>query len=199
VSSVADPVLHVIAGPNGAGKSTFFVAVLEPVTRLDFVNADLIAADRWGDDAAAHAYEAADIATAERHQRIEAGRSFVTESVFSHSSKVSMVLEAENAGYRVTLHVILIPEELAVARVANRVENGGHAVPEDKVRERCRRLWGQVRDAIGVVDEARVYDNTRAGDPFRLVATFIDGTPTGSPMWPSWAPEELRRLTTGRG
>ncbi|MGZ4784553.1 MAG: zeta toxin family protein [Acidimicrobiales bacterium] len=190
---MADPVLHVIAGPNGAGKTTFFARVLEPVTRLEFLNADVIAVDGWGDDAAAHAYEAADIAAAERVVRIRARRSFATETVFSHASKIEMLARAEAAGYRVNLHIILVPEQLAVARVMNRVENGGHAVAEDKVLARFGRLWSHLRDAIGLVDEARVYDNTRAADPFRLVATFIDGKAIGSPEWPSWSPEELRQ------
>jgi hypothetical protein len=53
-------------------------------------------------------------------------------------------------------HVLLVPEDLAVARVVNRVTHGDHDVPEDKVRARFVRLWGYLRDAIEVIDEARV-------------------------------------------
>lgn len=189
---MADPVLHVIAGPNGAGKTTFYARILGPATHLDFVNADVIAADRWPEAVDEHGYEAAELAAADRARRIAARTSFATETVFSHESKVTLLRDAAAAGYPVTLHVVLIPEELAVARVANRVVHGGHPVPEDKVRARFGRLWGHLRHAIEVVDDARVYDNTIAADPFRLVATYSTGRLVGAPQWPSWTPPPLR-------
>jgi predicted ABC-type ATPase len=193
---VAEPVLHVIAGPNGAGKTTFYLEVIAPTTHLDFVNADLIAADRWGPDAAAHAYDAAQLAAAERHRRMTARRSFVTETVFSHQSKVSLVREARDASYLINLHIVLVPEELAVARVVNRVEHGGHDVPEDEVRTWFEQLWTYLAQAIELAHEARIYDNTRAAHPFRLVATFDDGRLAYERGWPTWTPTELR--TAGR-
>ena len=87
---------------------------------------------------------------------------------------------------------MLIPADLAVARVANRVGEGGHHVPEEKVRARFGRLWMHLHDAIALVGEARVYDNTTAGDPFRLVATYINGRLVGAPQWPPWTPQVLR-------
>jgi predicted ABC-type ATPase len=192
LSDASDPVLHVIAGPNGAGKTTFYVKVLGPVTHLDFVNADLIAADRWPDAQVEHAYEAAALAAEHRARLIAARESFATETVFSHESKVALLRDAEQAGYRVVLHVVLIPEDLAVARVVDRVANGGHDVPEDKVRARFGRLWRHLRDAVVLVDEAHMYDNTMAAEPFRLVASYIRGQVIGSPDWPAWAPQDLR-------
>jgi predicted ABC-type ATPase len=196
LSGTSDPVLHVIAGPNGAGKTTFYLKVLGPVTHLDFVNADLVAADRWPDAQVEHAYDAAALAAEDRARRIAAGESFATETVFSHESKVALLRDAEAAGYRVVLHVVLIPEDLAVARVVDRVANGGHDVPEDKVRARFGRLWRHLREAIALVDEAHVYDNTTAAEPFRLVASYLHGQVIGSPGWPPWAPADLR--ATGR-
>ncbi len=139
---MSDPVLHVVAGPNGAGKTTFYAEILGPVTHLDFVNADAIAAERWPEAPHQHAYEAADLAASERSRRIKARESFATQTQFSHASKVTLVREAEQAGYVIVVHVVLIPEDLAVARVASRVGHGGHDVPEDKVRARFHRLWG---------------------------------------------------------
>ncbi|MDT2007533.1 AAA family ATPase [Rhodococcus opacus] len=187
-----DPVLHAIVGPNGAGKTTFYDLVLRPVTHLDFVNADIIAAAQWPGNAATHVYEAAALAAEERAQRIVQRCSFVTETVFSHESKLDLLHEARQAGYHVTLHVVLIPEELAVARGADRVANGGHYVPEDKIRARFRRLWGLLRDAIITADQAFVYDNTSAADPFRLVASCTNGHLVDDPAWPSWTPTALR-------
>ncbi|MFH5211038.1 MULTISPECIES: zeta toxin family protein [Antrihabitans] len=187
-----DPVLHTIAGPNGAGKTTFYNRVLGPATRLPFINADVIAAQRWPEHAAEHSYDAARIAAEERAQQIADRRSFVAETVFSHESKLELLRDANAAGFHVSVHIVLIPEQLAVARVVDRVANGGHFVPEDKIRERFGRLWGLLAIAIAMVDQAYVYDNTTAANPFRLVASFADGRPTHMPVWPKWTPAELR-------
>jgi hypothetical protein len=68
------------------------------------------------------------------------GKSFTTGTVFSHPSKVDRVNEAIDHGYLVHLHVILVPVDVAVNRVFERVQDGGHDVPE-RIRERNARLW----------------------------------------------------------
>lgn len=168
-----DPVLQVIAGPDSAGKSTLYEAVIGPATHLEFVNSDVIAA--------------------ERRSRLLARRSsFITETGSAHERKVELVQAAIDAGYLVTLHVVMVPEALAVARVANRVDVGGHDVPEQKVRERYERLWPLLVSAIGVAERTIVYDNSRARRPFRVVARFERATLLGPPDWPPWTPEPLR-------
>ena len=184
------PVLHVLAGPNGAGKSTFAHEVLQPTTHLPFINADEIAAQRWPGEEEQHAYEAAAAAAQARAEALHSGRSFIAETVFSHPSKVELVQQAVAVGYVVELHVVLVPEDLAVARVAYRVEGGGHTVPEEKVRERYRRLWPLVAEATHVAHRAHFYDNSRA-DAFRPVADFELGRPAGAPTWPAWTPGTL--------
>ncbi|MCU1463278.1 MAG: hypothetical protein JWO37_3353 [Acidimicrobiales bacterium] len=190
---MADPVLHLLAGPNGSGKSTLWAYVLERELHLEFVNADVIAQERWPDDPEGHAYDAVEMAAARRRKLIAARKSFATETVFSHASKIELVRTAIEAGYLVSLHVIAVPEALAVDRVENRVENGGHAVPEDKVRGRYGRLWAHVAEAVALAEHARVYDNTTAAVPFRLVAEFERGALLWSD-WPPWMPEELSAL-----
>lgn len=187
------PVLHVIAGPNGAGKSTFVARVLAP-SALVFINADDIAAARWPDAPAEHAYEAARAADERREQLLQDGRSFVTETVFSHESKIDLVSRASRVGYIVVLHIIMIPEDLAVARVDDRVSNGGHAVPEGKIRARHHRLWGNLVAAIRVAAQVHVYDNTSASQPFEPVAQFREGKLVQRPSWPTWTPQEMRNI-----
>jgi len=185
------PVLVVLAGPNGAGKTTLFERVLAPVMHLEFVNADRIAAERWPDAQAENGYEAARIAADRRQQLLSQGRSFITETVFSHPSKLELMTTAKDRGYRVHLHVVLIPEELSVARVASRVEHGGHDVPEDKIRGRYTRLWGHLRAAVAAADDAWVYDNSRAASPLRVVAQFVSGQLVTAPTWPTWVSSRL--------
>ncbi|GAB2906607.1 zeta toxin family protein [Rhodococcus aerolatus] len=186
------PVLHLLAGPNGSGKSTFVAAVLEPVTHLPFVNADVIAAQRWPEAQAAHAYEASRSAAEARDLILAERASFITETVFSHPSKLDLVARATALGYVVHLHVVLVPESLPVARVAARVARGGHDVPEHKVRERYARVWPLVARARAVASRTTFYDNSRAATPFRVVATYERGRVVGEPAWPRWTPPELR-------
>lgn len=187
------PVLHLLAGPNGAGKSTLFRLFLAPVLHLPFVNADLleVAARDVGDEL--DSYAAAAIASDVREELIRGRRSFVTETVFSHPSKVDLVKRAVHAGYLVTLHVAVAPVDLCVERVRIRASQGGHAVPEQKVRERYERLWSLVVDASRHAGETVFYD-TSAGK-VRVVARLVDGRTLGSPAWPGWAPDTLRSLT----
>jgi predicted ABC-type ATPase len=183
--------LDLVVGPNGAGKSTFVRLTLAPVLpRSSFVNADLIAQQRWPDDPETHSYDAARIAAATREALITQREPFIAETVFSHPSKLDLLRDANGAGYYTAVHVVLVPEALAVARVAARVVAGGHAVPEEKIRGRYRRLWPLVADAIVLADTATVYDNARRTGP-RVVAEFSHGFALGNPLWPDWAPESL--------
>lgn len=193
------PVLHLMAGPNGAGKSSLVRDVLQPELRLPFVNADVIVVQGWPDAPAEHAYDAARAAEAER-QRLLAGRnSFITETVFSHPSKVDLVDQAVRIGYLVHLHVILVAVDLAVARVADRVRRGGHDVPEQKIRARYARLWALVATARDRADRTEFLDNSLAAEPFRPVATFERGRLVGEPYWPVWTSAALVEGFPGGG
>lgn len=126
--------LDLVVGPNGAGKSTFVELTLAPLlTGSAFVNADEIAKRRWPHAPAEHSYEAARIASDTRLKLIELGESFIAETVFSHPSKLQLIDTAQAAGYTVVMHVVMIPEDLAVLRVQHRVRAGGHHVPEEKI------------------------------------------------------------------
>lgn len=188
--------LDLVVGPNGSGKPTFVrftLAAQRP--GVPFVNADILAAERWPDPAEAmrRAGEAAEMAHAVREQLLADRREFIAETVGSHPSKVDLVARAARAGHYVAIHVLLVPEDLAVQRVAHRVEAGGHAVPEDKIRARYQRLWAHVGAMVPLADAVEFYDN--AGDRPRSVASFIGGEPVGVARWPAWTPGALVRLT----
>ena len=183
--------LDPVVGPNGAGKSTFVELTLAPVLpKSVFVNADEIAKHRWPTDPTAHAYEAARVAADTRTKLIGLRRSFIAETVFSHPSKLELIDTAHAAGYTIVLHVLLVPEELAVQRVQHRVNAGGHDVPEDKIRQRYQRLWPLVATAITRCDSATVYDNSALKGP-RIVAQMSGGHLIGAPTWPAWTPLAL--------
>ncbi|GAB97364.1 putative ABC-type ATPase [Kineosphaera limosa] len=185
------PILHLLAGPNGSGKSTYVRHVIAPIADLPFVKADVIAAARWPQAQLEHAYDASRAAEGERQRLLADRKSFISETVFSHRSKVDLVGQAVRLGYIVHLHVLLIPVELSVARVADRVSEGGHDVPERKIRERYDRLWSLIAQARGLADRTEILDNSSAATPFRVVATYEHGELVGTASWPTWTPAAL--------
>ncbi|NHU49366.1 AAA family ATPase [Rhodococcus sp. A14] len=188
--------LDLVVGCNGAGKSTFVAFTLAPLLPSSpFVNADEIAKQRWPANPAAHSYEAAEIAAKTRAHLLTLGKSFIAETVFSHPSKLELIDEARTHDYTVVLHVVMIPEELAVQRVRYRVRAGGHEVPEDKIRQRYQRIWGLLAQAFPRCDHASVYDNSASTGP-RIVAQFTDGHLVGEATWPAWTPAELTSHTS---
>lgn len=183
--------LDLVIGPNGAGKSTFVAHTLAPLLRGSvFVNADEIAKRHWPEDPVSHSYDAAHVAAATRDKLIASRRSFIAETVFSHPSKLDLIRTAHTADYVVVLHILLIPEELAVERVRHRVIAGGHAVPEDKIRSRYRRLWPLARDAAALADTTTCYDNSQVKGP-QIVTQLAGGEIVGAPNWPIWTPDAL--------
>ena len=130
--------IDLVVGPNGAGKSTFVALTLAPLPPGSVVvNADEIAKQRWPDAVASHAYDAAQVAAATRSKLIELRRPFIAETVFSHRSELDLIRAASDVGYTVVLHVLLVPEELAVERVKQRVQAGV-----------ARSLWALVAHAV---------------------------------------------------
>ena len=169
------PVAWLIVGINGAGKTTFYERFLRPKSSAEFVNADEIARERWGEAAPDHAYDAGRLADERRRELLEKQVSFVAETVFSHPSKLAFVSELRARGYRVHLVYVHVPLPLARRRVETRVALGGHDVPAEKVRRRYSRVIANVLAAIPLVDRAYLYDNSRADRLHRHVMTFADG------------------------
>lgn len=87
-------------------RSSYVSDVLQPVTHLPFVNADVIAAERWPNTEAEHAYAASQAAEAERQRLMTNGVSFSTETVFSNPSEVDLIHHAVALGYLVHPPVI---------------------------------------------------------------------------------------------
>lgn len=167
------PIMHIIAGVNGSGKTTFYREFLAQFTPgADFVNADEIARARWPGHEAAHNMSAAELANARRLELFDARLTFVTETVFSHPSKLELIEKAMDHGFSVILyHIGVSTEALARARVATRVETGGHDVPPDKVAARYRRCQQLIPVAAQLANRTFVYDNS--GGPSQRSHTHI--------------------------
>jgi predicted ABC-type ATPase len=169
--------LLVVAGPNGAGKSTFVETFLKPTGML-VVNPDEVAKGLSPDAPEAIAYEAARVADTWRRDLVARGVSFCMETVFSdpHGANLDFLKECQFQGYVVTLIFIgLDSADLSRARVMERVEAGGHDVPDEKIAARFPRTFTNLRRALSFVNHALLFDNSSADEPYQFVAEFRGG------------------------
>ena len=165
--------MYVLVGPNGAGKSTLYEQRLGPMTDVPFVNAHDIRKERQAQGEMLDAYAAARLAAATRDAYLNDQCSFVTETVFSHSSKLDLIRHAKAQGFRVVIfHVNVQSAAISVARVRFRATQGGHDVPEHKIRDRYARNPRYIRAAVALCDLAQVFDNSKANAPPRHIPTF---------------------------
>jgi predicted ABC-type ATPase len=170
--STTPPTVVVLAGPNGAGKTTAAQTLLAETLRLmTFVNADLIAQGLSAFDPESMAMEAGRIMLQRLHSLARQRASFAFETTLAGRSHARWFRSLRAAGYTVNLvYFWLASSDLAVARVAERVSQGGHDIPEATIQQRYGR---SVRNFLQLfrplVSTWRVYDNTQAGLP-QLVA-----------------------------
>ena len=140
------------------------------------MNADLIARELFPESPEAHSYEAAQIVEEIRNNLLLEGRSFCFETVFSHPTKVDFVGKAKALGYQVILVMIHLESiSLNKARVAQRVDEGGHNVPDEKIETRIPRLLHLIKSVIPLCDHVTLLDNSRADNPFIPVVTIRNG------------------------
>ena len=181
------PLAIIVAGHNGSGKSTFWRRNLADELQMPLVNADRlmlsILPEPTGDGAlpawAATLRDADESWMKVSQQGVQAfvGHAmnanvpFAMETVFSHwqpradgtfESKIDQIRQMQEAGYFVLLIFVgLASVDLSILRVETRVRENGHAVPEQKLRERFPRTQLAISEAIKVADASLLADNSR--------------------------------------
>lgn len=103
-------------------------------------------------------------------------RKFSFETVFSHPSKLDIMRQAAEAGYKVYLYFVSTDSpDINKKRVATRVLKNGHNVPVDKIESRYYRSLEQLFDAAQLSYQVYFFDNT--GIQPKLFAHFkqVDG------------------------
>ncbi len=189
------PIFYLLAGPNGAGKSTLYRALVKQGaidSHAEFVNADVHESTHLQSikDPLKRSIAARDWADARRKTLLMQKQSLVSETVFSHESKIALVEEAKTQGFQVLIFVVALddPNRLLL-RVANRVKEGGHNVPADRILARYPRTLANLKLAVRAASAAFLYDsNEDLHSSHELVAICAGNltTPLASPL-PQWA------------
>ena len=153
------PEIIVFAGPNGSGKST--ITKLAKTVGI-YINADDIKRSNHCSD-----LEAAQKAETLRESCIENKADFTFETVLSTPRNLELLKKAKEKGYFIRCFYVLTSNpDVNVARVSVRQQQGGHGVPEDKIRTRYERALKLIPELVEVCDVIHIYDNTK--EPFRI-------------------------------
>jgi len=116
---------------------------------------------RWNDTNTGLSYIAAAIADYLRNEMLKNDSTFACETVFSHPSKLEFMKAAHTAGFKIYLYFIATQDPyINIGRVQNRVINGGHTVPEDKIISRYSKTMENAYNALLLADRSYWFDNS---------------------------------------
>jgi predicted ABC-type ATPase len=180
------PNLYIIAGCNGAGKTTASFTILPEILKVkEFVNADSIAAGLSPFNVESVAFEAGRIMLQRIQQLMEGEEDFAFETTLSTRSYVSLIKKARTNGYQISLlYFWLISPDFAKQRVAKRVSQGGHNIPDEVVDRRYYRGIANLVDLyIPIVDSWIVIDNMEKPNIIARGSTKGDNTILNSELW----------------
>ena len=175
------PVFWIIAGPNGSGKSSLYneTSIEGWGGSVWIINPDLLTASIVEQEGLPLA--AANLAAVQRVEgwldsSLDVYQTIGVETVLSSEKYRRLVLRAKDRGFDVRMiFVALRSAEEQLERIAVRVSEGGHDVPEDKVRARRRRAFEQLAWFAEAVDQLFVFDNSGA-TPKLIAAKVADGS-----------------------
>lgn len=171
--------VYIIAGPNGSGKTTFAKKFLPDYAKCpNFVNADLIAQGLSPFSPRAAAIKAGRLVLEQVHKLAQKDLDFAFETTLSGKSYVAFLKKLKNKDYVIHLFFLWIPNsELALARIKERVSEGGHNVPAGDVRRRFYRgLYNFFKFYKPLLDTWMLFDNSEAIP--RLIAEERKGSLT---------------------
>ena len=133
--------IYIISGCNGAGKTTASMTILPEVLNCkEFVNADMIAQGLSPFQPETVAFEAGRIMLERIDFLMKSEQNFAIETTLATKSYKNKLLSAKANGYNIKLVFFWLPSfQMAISRVAMRVSEGGHHIPNDVVERRYLR------------------------------------------------------------
>ena len=160
---MSSPKILIIAGPNGAGKTTFAKTFLPLEAHcMRFLNADLIAAGLSPFAPEVAAIKSARLMLEEMKACSLKGESFAFETTLSGRGYIHNIKKWQAQGYHISLFFLALNSvDLAIKRVAQRVQQGGHHIPEDVIRRRFASGLDHLKQYYRpIVDSWALYDNS---------------------------------------
>ena len=136
-----------LGGPNGAGKTTTARVLLPEFFELHpFLNADDIARGISPQNVEAAALAAGRLLIEKMRAQVKAGSSFAVETTLSGKSYIPLLKSCKEDGWTISLYYFWLPTpEHSIARVANRVRQGGHSISDEVIFRRFRTgLWNML-------------------------------------------------------
>ncbi|MBI4651782.1 zeta toxin family protein [Candidatus Desantisbacteria bacterium] len=132
---------YIIAGPNGSGKTTFAMKFLPEYIKCPyFVNADLIAQGLSPFSPQQAAIKAGKLVLEQIHELVNKNLDFSFESTLSGRTYIKHFKYLKDKGYKLHIFFLWIPtSELAIARIKERVADGGHNIPTQDIIRRFER------------------------------------------------------------
>jgi predicted ABC-type ATPase len=131
--------LVIVGGPNGAGKTTFVQGYLQ-VYPYKYLSADALAAELSPEQPSLARIEAGREFSRQVKESLSTGEDLIIESTLSGRSLQRVFKQARHGQYSIHLvFVFLEAAQTCVDRVRERVQKGGHDVPEVDVRRRFYR------------------------------------------------------------
>jgi len=157
------PTCFIIAGPNGAGKTTFALRYLPQIAGCrNFVNADLIAYGLSPFDSLSAQYEAGRFFLQQIYANIERRVDFAFETTLAGRSHINLIKKLRQDGWQIVLFFLWIPDAaFSKKRVQERVEHGGHNIPDETIYRRYPRIMRNFRKIYTpLCDKVFCYDNS---------------------------------------
>ncbi|MFA5250825.1 MAG: AAA family ATPase [Parachlamydiales bacterium] len=155
--------IFIIAGPNGAGKTTNAKSLIPDLNTLyEFVNADKIAGGLAPMRPESVALTASKLMIKRLRELLSLNKNFAFETTAAGTNYLKYLRQARSKGYEINLLFLwLSSPDLAINRVAQRVNQGGHHVPNEIVR---RRYYSGIKNLIKhylpIADKALILDNS---------------------------------------
>ncbi len=171
------PTIYVIAGCNGAGKTTFAKEFLpKEVKCLRFLNADEIAHGLSPLKPSDGAIRAARLLLAQVDEHLIRRETFSLESTLSGKTYIQLFQRARQQGFEIELHYLWLSSPAqAIARVRQRVRQGGHNVPATDIRRRFQRsLVNLLRNYLPLADRWAVWDSRNLPAKRLAISTMDD-------------------------
>ena len=157
--------LTLVAGPNGSGKTTF-ARQTGLSSSVPYVDPDAVLAGLRRIAPGTSAIAAARATIDETLSGIGRRESLASGTTLAGQTWWRLLTRARRAGYRVRL-VLIGTDDPAInyQRIAQRVADGGHAIVASDVERRYWRSLKNLPEALALVDEAVVYDNSAIWPP----------------------------------